>query len=316
MSWLYPFSSAEWGIVGVFGLLYIYYFVRSFRLARLLNVTPWAVVPKFVLRSGALAMLLIALLGPLFGEATHSISTQGRDVFVVLDVSRSMDAADVAPSRLERAKFVMGQLLDSLSTDRFGLILVSEDAFLLSPLTTDRAALGQLLRAVQTEPTGGSSLCAALELARQKLLADSTTQSHTQAVVLVSDGENFGPCAPAIITQFKQYGIALMAVGMGTDAGGPIREGGAYVKDEQGQIAHTRLNRDWLRTLVRNTPGHYFDGTDGVADQVAMALRSLPGRTIDQRRLAVSTNKYYYFLGVALVLIALDVLITVRTFRL
>ncbi|MBO0939661.1 VWA domain-containing protein [Fibrella sp. HMF5335] len=316
MSWLYPFSSTEWGIVGVFGLLYVYYFVRSFRLARLLNVTPWAVVPKFVLRSGALAMLLIALLGPLFGETTHSVSAQGRDVFVVLDVSRSMDAADVAPTRLERAKFAVGQLLDSLSRDRFGLILVSDDAFLLSPLTTDRAALGQLLRAVQAEPTGGSSLCAALELARQKLLTDSTTQTHTQAVVLVSDGENFGPCAPTMLTQFRQYGVALLAVGMGTDAGGPIREGSAYVKDEQGQIAHTRLNRDWLRALVRNTPGYYFDGTDGVADQVASALRSLPGRTIDQRRLAVSTNKYYYFLGVALVLIALDVLITVRTFRL
>lgn len=316
MSWLYPFSLAEWGIAGVFGLLYVYYFVRSFRLARLLNVTPWAVVPKFVLRSGALAMLLIALLGPLFGEATRSMATQGRDVFVVLDVSRSMDATDVAPTRLERAKFAMGQLLDSLSTDRFGLILVSDDAFLLSPLTTDRAALGQLLRAVQTEPTGGSSLCTALELAHQKLLADSSAQRRTQAVVLVSDGENFGPCAPVILTQLNQYGTALMAVGMGTEAGGPIREGRGYLTDEQGQIAYTRLHRDWLRTLVRNAPGHYFDGTDGVADQVATALRSLPGRTIDQRRQAVSTNKYYYFLGVALVLIALDVLVTVRTFRL
>ena len=316
MSWLYPFSSSEWAFLGVFIVLYVYYFMRSFRLAKLLNVTPWAVVPKFVLRAGALVMLLIALLGPLFGEATYGVSAQGRDVFVVLDVSRSMDATDVAPTRLERAKFVVGHLLDSVSIDRFGLILVADDAFLLSPLTTDRTALSQLVRAVQSEPTGGTSLCAALDMAWQKLLADSTTQAHTQAVVLVSDGENFGPCAPTLLTQYKRYGIALMAVGMGTDAGGPIREGGVYVKDDQGQVAHTRLNRDWLRALAWSTPGHYFDVTDGVADQVASAIRLLPGRTIDQRRLAVSTNKYYYFLAVALVLIALDVLVTVRTFRL
>lgn len=302
--------------MGIFCLLYTYYFTRSFRLARLLNVTPWAVVPKFVLRSSALVMLLIALLGPLFGEAIHSVSTQGRDVFVVLDVSRSMEAADVAPTRLERAKFAVGQLLDSLSTDRFGLILVADEALLLSPLTTDRAALGQLLRAVQSDPGGGSSLCTALDMARQKLLADSTTRAHTQAVILVSDGENFGSCAPNLLTQFKQYGISLLAVGVGTEAGGPIKEGSSFLTDEQGQIAHTSLNRDWLRTLVQRTSGQYLDGTDGVADQLAMALRSLPGRTIDQRRLAVSTNKYYYFLAVALLLIALDVLITVRTFRL
>lgn len=317
MNWLYPFSGLEWGIIGVFLLGYALYFLRIIRLARQLNTTPWSIVPKFVLRSLTLTMLLLALLGPLFGEATRAVSTQGRDVFLLLDVSRSMDATDIAPTRLERAKYVLEQLTDSLRTDRFGLIVVSSEAFVLSPLTTDHAALRQLLRAVRTDAAaGGTDLCAALDLARQKMQTDSSTRQRTRAVVLLSDGENFGTCLPATLTKLRSYDVALLTVGMGTDAGSPLRDGRGFLTDDQGQVAHSRLNRDFLRSLTQPTQGWYADVTDDLATDIGNALRSLPGRTIDQRRLAVSTNKYFYFLGAALLLIVLDVLITVRTLRL
>ena len=317
MNWLSPFSATEATLVGLFVLLYAGYFVRVVRLARQLGTTPWSVVPKFVLRSLALAMVLIALAGPLFGEATRAMSAQGRDVFLVLDVSRSMDATDVAPTRLERAKFTLQQLTDSLVTDRFGLILVANEAFLLSPLTTDHQALNQLVRAVRPDPASvGTSLCEALELAAAKLLADSSTRQRTRAVILLSDGENFGPCPPAKTTQLAQYSIALFTVGIGTAAGSSVRQGNGYLTDEQGQLAHTRLNREFLTALAQRAQGRYVDLTDHLADDLATALRNLPGRTINQRQVLVSTNKYYYFLGVALLLLLLDVLITVRTLRL
>lgn len=317
MNWLYPFSGLEWGIISVFLLSYALYFARIIRLARQLNATPWSIVPKFVLRSLALAMLLLALLGPLFGEATRAVSTQGRDVFLVLDVSRSMDATDIAPTRLERAKYVLEQVTDSLQTDRFGLILVSDDAFVLSPLTTDHAAMHQLLRAVRADAVGGgTNLCAALDLARQKMQMDSSTRQRTRAIVLLSDGENFGICPPATLTNLRNYDVALLTVGMGTDAGSPIREGRRFLTDEQGQVAYSKLNREFLRSLSQPAQGWYTDVTDDLATDVGNALRALPGRTIDQRRIAVSTNKYFYFLGVALLLITLDILITVRTLRL
>ena len=317
MNWLYSFSATEAIFVGLFTLLYAGYFIRVVRLARQLSSTPWSVVPKFVLRSLALAMLLIALAGPLFGEATRAMSAQGRDVFLILDVSRSMEATDIAPTRLERAKFILQQLTDSLVTDRFGLILVADDAYLLSPLTTDRQALNQLIQAVRPDPANsGTSLCEALDLATTKLLADSSTRQRTRAVVLLTDGENFGPCPPAKTARMAQYSLALFAVGMGTEAGSPVRQGGGYLTDEQGQLAYTRLNRDFLTALTQRVQGQYVALTDHLANDLANALRNLPGRTINQRQVLLSTNKYYYFLGIALFLLLLDVLITVRTLRL
>ncbi len=317
MNWLFSFSATEVVIVGLFLALYGYYFVRTLRLARQLSTTPWSVVPKFVLRSLALGMLLIALMGPLFGEATRAMSAQGRDVFLLLDVSRSMEATDVAPTRLERAKFTLRQLTDSLVTDRFGLILVADDAFVLSPLTTDHQAMNQLLQVVRSEVAGnGTNLCEAIDLARDKMLTDSSTRQRTRAIVLLSDGENFGPCPPATIARLARYDIGLFTVGMGTDIGSTLRNGKTFLTDEQGQLAHTRLNRDFLRSLSQRTSGRYIDLSDHLADELAMALRSLPDRTINQRRVSVTTNKYYYFLGIALFLLALDVLVTVRTFRL
>ncbi|NID09488.1 vWA domain-containing protein [Fibrivirga algicola] len=317
MNWLFSFSPTEVGVIGLFIVLYAVYFIRTLRLARQLRTTPWSVVPKFVLRSLAVGMLLIALMGPLFGEATRAMSAQGRDVFVLLDVSRSMDATDVAPTRLERAKFMLQQLTDSLVTDRFGLILVSDQSYVLSPLTSDHQALNQLVQAVRSDAVGGgTNLCEAINLAKDKMVADSSTQQRTRAIVLLSDGENFGSCPPATLSRLVQYDIALFAAGIGTDAGSVLRNGKAFLTDEQGQLAHTRLNRDFLRSLIKSTSGQYHDLTDHLANDLATGLRSLPGRTINQRRVTVTTNKYYYFLGIALFLVMLDVLVTVRTLRL
>ena len=318
MNWLFSFSSTEILIIGLFGTLYAFYFVRTLRLARQLKTTPWSVVPKFVLRSLTISILLIALMGPLFGEATRAISAQGRDVFLLLDVSRSMDATDVAPTRLERAKFTLQQLTDSLSADRFGLILVADESYVLSPLTTDHQALNQLVQAVRSDAVGGgTNLCDAIELALKKMVTDSSAQQRTRAIILLSDGENFGTCPSTIPARLARYDIALFTVGIGTDVGSTLRNGSKFLTDEQGQLAHTRLNRDFLRSLIRPTSsGQYIDLSDHLTNDLATGLRSLPGRTINQRRVSVTTNKYYYFLGIALLLIALDVLITVRTLKL
>lgn len=317
MNWLFSFSSTEALIIGLFLGFYALYFIRTLRLARQLNTTPWSVVPKFVLRSLTLALLLIALMGPLFGEATRAMSAQGRDVFLLLDVSRSMDATDVAPTRLERAKFALQQLTDSLTTDRFGLIVVADDAFVLSPLTTDHQALNQLVQAVRTDASGGgTNLCEAIDLARDKMITDSSTRQRTRAIILLSDGENFGNCPATTAARLARYDIALFTAGIGTDVGSTLRNGKTLLMDDQGQLAHTRLNRDFLRNLSLSSSGQYVEFSDNLANDLATGLRTLPGRTINQRRVTVTTNKYYYFLGSALLLIMIDVLITVRTLRL
>lgn len=320
MNWLYSFSTTELVFVGLFLLLYALYVLRTFRLAEQLNTSAWGVVPKFFLRGTYLSLLIIALLGPSFGEADGELTTAGRDVFLLVDVSRSMDAGDVVPTRLERVKYDLQQLCDTLPSDRFGLILTASDSFVLSPLTADHDALKQFTREIRTSatPVGGTDLCIAIELARQKLLTDPSTRQRVKAIVLFSDGENFGLCDRAGLVRLRGFGVPLITVGVGTEAGASIRAGRDFVRDNDRQIVRSRLNRGFLQGLARDGRGQYVevDVTGRYINELVGIIRSLPGRVLDQQGIAVSTNKYYYFILVALGLIALDLIVTVRTFRL
>ena len=319
MNWLYPFSSTEFIFIGLFIGLYTLYVWRTFRLARQLNTAAWGVVPKFFLRGIYLTLLIIALLGPSFGEAETDLITTGHDTFLLVDISRSMDAGDVVPTRLERIKYDVQQLCDTLPADRFGLILSTQESFVLSPLTADHDALKQFMREVHTSAsvTGSTDLCNAIELARQKLLTDSTTHQSVRAMVLFSDGENFAPCERTELARLRAQGVPLITVGVGTEAGSSIRAGRDFVRDENHQIVRSRLNRLFLQELARDGRGQYIeaDANGRYVNELASILHSLKGRPVDLHRIAVSTNKYYYFLLVALVLLALDLIVTIRTFR-
>lgn len=322
MNWLYSFSTTEYIFIGLFIVLYGLYVWRTFRLARQLGTTAWGVVPKFFLRTSYLILLLIALLGPSFGEAGEDLLNTGRDTFLILDISRSMDADDIVPTRLERAKYDVQQLSDTLTADRFGLVLTSTESFVLLPLTADHDALRQAMRDVRTSvsPTGGTNLCEAIELARQKLLTDASTRLNAKAIVLFSDGENFTACDRTALARLRTFRIPIVAVGVGTESGASIREGRGFLRDAEGQIVRTRLNRAFLQRLAQETGGRYVEVTPTAqaqhVDEVAAFMRSLQGRVVDQQRVAVSTNKYYYFVLAALGLLLLDLVATVRTFRL
>lgn len=320
MNWLYPFSTTESIFIGLFAVFYALYVLRTFRLAKQLNTSAWGVVPKFFLRGIYLTLLFIALLGPSFGEADGELATAGRDVFLLVDVSRSMDAGDLVPTRLERTKYDIQQLCDRLAFDRFGLILTASESVVLAPLTSDHDALRQFTRDIRTQdsPGGGTNLCSAVALAHQKLLTDLSTRQHPKAIILFSDGENFGPCDRATLLRLRTFGMPLITVGMGTDAGASIRAGQDFVRDDDRRIVRSRLNRTFLQGLARDGRGQYIeaDANGRYVNELVEVIQSIKGRAVDQQRIAVSTNKYYYFLLIALSLMALDLIVTVRTFRL
>lgn len=320
MNWLYPFSRAEIIFIGLFISFYAFYIWRTFRLAHQLNTSAWGVIPKFFLRGSYLTLLIIALLGPSFGEAEGDFTTTDRDTFLVIDISRSMDAGDIVPTRLERIKYGIQQLCDTLPGKRFGLILAAPEPLMLSPLTNDYEAIKQFTREVHTSIslTGGTELCNSIELAYQKLLTDPAAQHSVKSIVVFSDGENFSTCERSSLTQLRSAGISLMTVGVGTEAGSSIREGRDFVRDNDHQIVRSRLNRQFLQKLARDGRGEYIEAdiNDRYVNELAGTLRSLKGKATDQHRVAVSTNKYYYFLLAALGLITLDLIITIRTFRL
>lgn len=320
MTWLYSLTFLEIFFVGLFLVLYTGFFFRTFYLARQLQTTAWAVIPKFFIRSGYFILLLIALLGPSFGEADQSVNSRIRDIFLLVDVSKSMDASDIAPTRLERIKYDIRQLTDSLAADRFGLMAVADEAIVLSPLTADHDAVKRFTLDLQTtiSPSGGTNLCSALEGALQKFTGDSSTRQSSKAIVLFSDGENFGPCSQVMVRRLKAFGVSLFTVGVGTEGGSTIRNGSDFVRDDRRQIVRTRLNRSFLQQLVTATDGKYIeaDANATYLTELVSQLRAVRGQVVDQQRVAVSTNKYYYFLAAALALIIFDLIFTLRTFRL
>lgn len=320
MNWLYTFSTTEFFFISLFVGLYGLYIFRTFRLARQLNTAAWGVIPKFFLRSSYLALLLIALLGPSFGETESIGTTTGRDIYLLVDVSRSMNATDLVPTRLERVKYDIQQLCDTLPNDRFGLILTSNESFVLSPLTADHDALKRFVRDIRASPaaTGGTDLCTALDLARQKFLTDSSTRQNAKVLILFSDGENFGSCGRSDLATLRTARLPLMTVGVGTESGSSIREGRDFIRDDARQIVRSRLNRGFLQQLARDGRGKYLeaDPSGQYISELTGLILAQQGQSIDEESRSASTNKYYYFLLVALGLLALDIIVTVRTFRL
>ncbi len=320
MNWNYPFGSAEIIFVLVFILVYVSFFIRTIRVARRLKTTARALIVKFFLRSIAFTLLLISLLGPSFGEVEHELEAQGKDVYLIVDLSKSMDATDVSPSRLEKVKFEINQLLSTTFNNRIGLIVFSNEAYTQSPLTYDQAAFNLYVQSLQTDllPGSGTNLCNALDLAYSKIAKDYSASNKTKIMILFTDGENNADCKASLFNNIRRFGFKLFIVGVGTTQGSSIRVGEALLRNEDDQIVISKMNVKELENLADKTKGYVYkvDNERNELPKMVADINSIAGPLIDQRRVTVTTNKYFYFLTIALAVLLLDVLITVRTFRL
>ena len=318
MNFNYELTLVEYIFIAAFLILYSVYIGRTLYVAKALGSTARGVVIKFFLRTTYIALLIVAILGPFFGEPERDIIAEGKDIMVLVDVSKSMDATDVQPSRLDKVKFELQRLTTSLSGNRFGLMIFSSSPFLQVPLTFDLNAFSLFTQTLNTSQVSnhGTDICSALDLGVEKLVQNRSTNT-SKIILLLTDGENFGACERQTFTNIKKFDLKLMIVGIGTTNGGRIKEGTAWVKDDNDQIVTTHLNNAYLKELAKSTNGKYFEinSQQNAIGDVVDAINSVENRLIDSRKVAVVSNKYRYFLMVALVLIALDILVTVSTFQ-
>ncbi|MFT4031379.1 MAG: VWA domain-containing protein [Siphonobacter sp.] len=304
----------------LFGLIYVGYLGRTIWYAYQLKTSARSAALKFFLRFAAMGALVIALLEPSFGDPERNVQAVGRDIFMVVDVSHSMDATDIQPSRLQRVKFELSRLVTSFPNDRFGLIVFSSGAYLQCPLTFDRNALSIFIEALSTKllTDQGSALQPALQMALEKQSGDDARLEASKIVILFSDGENFASLDTRTQRSIRRQGIHFYAVGVGTQKGSRIPDENGYLKNEEGEDVITSLQTENLDKLALNTGGQYFEITAVKNDmaRLSQSIQTITSRLIDQRSVSITANKYHYFLLLALVLLSLDVLITVRTIRL
>ncbi|NND71848.1 MAG: VWA domain-containing protein [Rhodothermales bacterium] len=220
---------------------------------------------KAAMATTGVLFVALALMGPRFGSQIREVKREGVDLIIALDVSASMQAEDIAPSRLERSRNEVKKLLDQLEGDRVGLVLFSGDAFIQCPLTTDYGAVRLFLDVANPSliPTPGTDFSAALEksLDAFKTASADPDERRTRALLIISDGENHVANIPDLVQKAADDGVLIYAAGVGETEGVPIpvsRRGGntRYKQDRQGRTVITRLEEGALKQLSSN--GAYF----------------------------------------------------------
>lgn len=272
---------------------------------------------KAALRTGAFALLVLALAGPQFGSQLVKIEREGIDLVIALDASLSMLAEDMKPNRLEMAKREIVDLVQGLKGDRVGVIVFAGDAFVLCPLTVDYDAA---LMLVQTADVGMvSEPGTALDKAIAKSLALFPEARETdRVIILVTDGEGHEGDPVAEAKKAADRGVRIYTIGIGKPSGEiiPLRGTGGsidgYKKDTSGETVLTRLDEATLEKIARATSGRYLPATrEGLELKVlyreisGMEKAAIEGEFMERKR-----ERFPWFLAAAFVLLGID-LVTV-----
>ena len=208
-------------------------------------------------------LFLIAVAArPFWSSQLVPFEPRGRDLMVIFDVSKSMLATDIAPSRLEHAKFLLRQLVESAPNDRFGLVAFAGKAYLACPLTSDSLAFTQYIDELNTDtvPLGGTNLEAALRVAEQAFKAAA---GGNRGILLFTDGDELAGNSAALVNELRKRQIPLFIVGLGDpEVGAPVPEAdGTLKRDASGQLITSKLAETSLKKLAGETGGVYVRST-------------------------------------------------------
>lgn len=254
-----------------------------------------------------LALCLVAAARPQWGVVEEQVFDQSREVLIAVDLSRSMLAQDVKPSRLDRARLLITSLLDGLKGERVGLVLFAGTAFLQSPLSADYEILREFLPALAPDflPEGGSDYRAMLDTSIQAF----GTSNADRYLIVLSDGESTEETWKELLPALKAKGIRAIGLGIGTPAGAFIPDPtGGFVKDERGAVVLSRLNASTLQELAQTTSGAYADASTWV-DLPALLRRTVEaGRQgqFTEKSTARKVERFQWFLAPGLLLLFLS----------
>ncbi|MDH5598249.1 MAG: VWA domain-containing protein [Cyclobacteriaceae bacterium] len=321
MTWFRQLENIEYYIIAAFLLLNIVYIFRVIHIGKVFRTGWGKVFIKFFLRLIYFSLIIIALLGPSHGESQKEIKSVGKDIMIAVDLSQSMNAFDIQPTRLEKLKFELKKIIGAFDSDRIGLIIFSSEAFMQCPLTYDHNTLNMFVEILHTGlvPNAGTDFSPPLELALEKLNEDENlvTQQTSKAIILISDGEDFGEKTSETLKQIEEQGIKLFTLGIGTQTGSRIKTDRGFKLDHENNEVVTKLNPEALMKLADETGGTYFEinETNNDISRLINHISEIEGEIRDVRQVDVSTNKYFYFLLLALGLLCLDILINVKTIK-
>ena len=248
-----------------------------------------------------LFFLLIAMMNPQWGTRKEKVVRTSSDIFIALDISRSMLSEDVSPSRLERAKKIGERLIQELRTERIGLIFFAGEAYMQMPLTTDYLTAISFLRNASPSMAGtqGTAIAEAINLAQQRF---GDEDNANRLLIILSDGEDHEQRALETAKEAYDNGTLIFTLGIGTEQGGLIqmtyRDRQDYLRNKQGEPVRTRLNPQALQEIADAGGGTYFTQNvrSDMFDTIKDKVRKLEKKTFEERSFTAHESYFQWFL--------------------
>lgn len=275
---------------------------------------------KFVILLLGTVLLVIGASGPRVGSKLEEVEISGREIIIALDVSNSMLAEDIKPSRLERSRQMIGRMVDGMSNDKIGLIVFAGDAYTQIPITDDYPSVKMFLAGAGPDMVSkqGTALGAAIGLAARSfsgtaLEEEDENSRASQAIVVITDGENHEDDAVGEATRAAEKGIRVFTVGLGDPNGVPIPMSpgsSANRRDSDGNVVVSKLNEKLLMEVAAAGSGAYIPGER--ISRLEDELDKLQKKDLNTRVFSEFAERFQYFVGFALLLLLLEFLIRSR----
>lgn len=274
---------------------------------------------KVVLVLFAFIVGIFALADPQIGTKLENVERKGVDIFIALDVSKSMLAEDVAPNRLEKAKHEIAAFIDRLRGDRIGLICFSGISFVQCPLTLDYSAAKLFLSDIDTHliPQPGTAISSAIEMARQSFV---TKELKHKVLIIITDGEDHEGDPVEAAKKAAEEGVVIYTIGIGTPGGAPIPEFDTYgnrvgyKKDREGKIVTTKLDVLTLEKIAFETGGKYYISSTGESelDKIYEEIYAMEKKELASRQFTQFEDRFQIFLGIVILLLVIELLLSER----
>lgn len=274
-----------------------------------------AYLKKFILVLVAVILLVFCLANLRTRAGEQKVSRNGIDLMIAIDVSKSMLAQDIKPSRLERARQFLSRLIDKLGNNRVGIVIFAGKAYLQMPLTADHAAAKMYISSASTEsvPTQGTVIGDALKMCFASFNGE---EKKYKAVVLITDGEDHDESAIKVAEQMARSGVIIHTVGMGSLQGVPLPDETTndYKKDNEGNTVITKLNQELLQTIAQKGNGIYqlFQNTEATTAGILTQLDNMEQRAITDDSLVNFKSFFQWFLLAVLLALLIEFFMSER----
>ena len=257
----------------------------------------------------------IALVNPKVGTELKTVKREGVDIVFALDVSKSMLAEDIAPNRLEKAKRIVSEIINTLNNDRVGVIAYAATALPILPITDDYSTAKTFLQSLNTDmlSSQGTAIIQSINLAQK--FYDDEDQTN-RILCILSDGEDHEVERQNLLELAERSGITIITIGLGSVKGAPIpiKENNivkSYKKDENGDVVVTKLNTQLLNTIANSSSGIYIEGinTELVVEEISKRLKEMDKKEFESKQFVAYKDQFQWFISFAILFLSLELLV-------